>query len=295
MPTATYNRDIVMKDLPPISPLAMTLVGKLARSEVDFSEVERIIEKDTVLCAEVLRTVNSARFSRGQRVTGISQAVMLLGSNRLRRIALATTVAHMFGRGKTGPHWSQLRFNLHSAAVGVLAEILSSELPVQHPEAAFVAGLLHDVGKFAIDVNLRRESEKVFALWCMRGAGGPGGLQTYECEREILGFDHAEISGLMMERWNMSSHVQWAVSYHHHPDDDVTHSNAAPNGRKTVNLSRVLELADRFVLSLGMTSGPMPADLGEPFPMELPGFELSHEKIAARFVAEYDEFREFLK
>ncbi len=66
-------------------------------------------------------------------------------------------------------------------------------------------------------------------------------------------------------------------------------------GKDTVNLSRVLQLADRFVLSLGMTSEPASTDLGDPVILTLPGFALAHDKVSARFAAEYDEFRELLK
>ena len=258
--------------------MAMKLVGKLAHAEVDFTEVEKIIEKDTMLCAALLRMVNSARYSRGAQVSSVRQAVMLLGANKLRRMALSLTVSNLFGRAKTGPQWSQVRFNLHSAAVGVMAEILASKSPVENGHAAFVAGLLHDVGKFAIAVNLPGESREILDLWRERGGA------IAECEREILGFHHAEVSGVMLARWEMADFIHRAAYLHHDPVD-------LPD---RISLSRILNLTDRFVNSLGMMAEPAPADLGPACPLELPGFALDHEEIAAQFAVEYEEFREFL-
>jgi HD-like signal output (HDOD) protein len=281
MPTLTNKRDAVLRDLPALSPMAMKLIGKLARADVDFSEVERMIEKDTVLCAALLRTVNSARFSRGTEISRVREAVVRLGASKLRRMALGLTVSKLFGRSKVSAPWSQLRFNLHSAAVGVMTEILSSKAAVEFSPAAFVAGLLHDVGKFAIAINLPDEYRQVIELWQQRGSP----LSSIdECEMEVLGFDHAEVSGVMLARWEMADYVYRAVAMHHHPTD----------GESAVSLSRALNLADRFVNSLGMMTEPAPAELGDSCALELPGAVLDHDEITAQFAVEYEEFREFL-
>ena len=281
MLTITDKRDTVLRDLPPLSPMAMKLVGKMARADVDFAEVERMIEKDTVLCAALLRTVNSARFSRGKQIHRVRDAVVRLGANKLRRLALGLTVSKLFGRAKMGGPWSQLRFNLHSAAVGVMTEILCSKAPVEYSQAAFVAGLLHDVGKFAIAVNLPDEHREAIELWKQRESPLAA---IAECEREVLGFDHAEVSGAMLARWEMSDYVHGAVSRHHSPVDL----------ERTVSLSRALNMADLFVNSLGMMTELAPKELGETCTLTLPGFALDHEEITAQFAVEYEEFREFL-
>jgi len=281
VPTVTDKRDIVLRDLPPLSPMAMKLVGKLARTDVDYAEVERMIEKDTILCAALLRTVNSARYSRGKEVSRVRDAMVRLGSSKLRRLALSLTVSNLFGRAKVGSPWSQLRFNLHSAAVGVLVEILCSKAPVEFSQAAFVAGLLHDVGKFAIAVNLPSEYNRVVALW--REHGSPL-TSIADFEHSVLGFDHAHVSGVMLARWEMPDHVHRAVALHHNPVD----------AESTVSLSRALNLADHFVNTIGMMTEPAPEQMGNTCALELPGYPLDHEEIAAQFAVEYEEFREFL-
>ena len=281
MPTVTDKREAVLRDLPVLSPMAMKLVGKLSHADVDFAEVERLIENDTVLCAALLRTVNSARYSRGQPVHRVRDAVIRLGSSKLRRMALGLTVSQFFGRAKFSGPWSQLRFNLHSAAVAVMTEILCSKALVEFSQAAFVTGLLHDVGKFAIAVNLPDEHQTVIGLW--KGLGSPL-CGIADCEREVLGFDHADLSGIMLARWELPESVHHAAALHHNPVDP----------EQLVSLSRALNAADLFVNSLGMITEPAPRELGETYCLALPGYSLNNEEIASQFAVEYGAFREFL-
>ena len=277
MAATTNYRDQVLEALPVISPMAMRLVGRLGYSGVNFAEVKDLIEKDTMLCSEVMRTVNSARYSRGNPRNRIESAVALLGSNRLRRLALGITVSNLFKRPNTSPRWSQLRFNLHSAAVAVMADLISGHVAVAGSEGAFIGGLFHDIGKFAIAVNLKLEYSMILDLWSSSGNG------IAECEREVLGFDHAEISGLILARWELPSTLQRAVFYHHRPDA----------GSDEISLAHVLDLSNRFVHYLGMTTEPTSPDANQPCALELCGRELPEADLLESFAAEYEEFSSF--
>lgn len=260
----------------------MKMVARLAYPDVDYNEIQRIIEKDPLLCGELLRSVNSAQFARREPLNTVKQAVAYLGTSKLRRLALSLTVTNLFGRARTGEHWSQLRFNLHSAAVGVLTQILASHLPTEHGDSAFVAGLLHDIGKFAIAANLRAQHRQIWDLHQVSL------LPMIECEREVLGFDHAEVSGGLLARWDIPDYVCKVVYNHHAPE-----MRRLPSGQ--VGLDVVLNRADQFVNSLGMRSEPESLKSEQVYKLSFSGFDLDHEAIASQFVAEFDEFREFMK
>ncbi len=266
--------------MPKISPMAMRLIARLTRSDVDLGEVREIIEKDVVLCGQLLKTVNSARYARRTEINQVRDAVVLLGTGRLRRLALSLTVSNLFGRVKTAPGWSTLRFNFHSAAVAVMAELLAEAVPVSHGDGALVSALLHDVGKHAIAVNLQPEYELIAAMWTSSGK------PIDECEREILGFDHAELGGLMLARWEIAAPLQQAVFYHHRPDQ------APDGGGGQISLSRLLHVADRFVRYLGISVEETAPERMPAYSLDVPGLRLTEPEILARFEVAYKDLAE---
>lgn len=258
----------------------MRLVGKLTRVDIDVREVVDLIGKDPVLCGQVLRAVNSARYARRAKVHRVEDAVNLVGIATLRKLALGCTVSSLFGQGKPSTSWSNLRFNLHSAAVAIFTEILAAHVPVANSEAAFVAGLLHDIGKFAIAINLKKEYEMILEM------KSSSGRTLSECEHEIIGVDHAEISGLMLARWELPPYLHRAAFYHHRPDEAE---------QPKPSLSHLLNVSDQFIHHLGMSVEVCDtANLPE-CSLAVCGEELPREKVLAQFHDEYGELSEFFR
>lgn len=276
MTTATQYRESAIEHLPALSPMALRLIGKLSRTEVDLCEVSSLIEKDAVLCAQLLRAVNSASHARTSAVNRVRDAVVLMGTGNLRKIALSVSVTNFMGRSRMARGWSPLRFNLHSAAVAILADILAEQVTAPDAAAAFVTGLLHDIGKFAIAINLQAEYELILQL------RSSSGKSIDECERDILGVDHAELSSLALLRWEMPGTLQRAVLYHHRPDDEGDDATG-------VHLSRIVHVADRFVHYLGISAEPPQLDPPLDGTLDLPGVDLPRADILARFEQKYKE------
>ena len=85
---------------------------------------------------------------------------------------------------------------MHSAAAGVLSDLLAQKLPVGYPEGAFVAGLLHDVGRLVIALGLPVEHDAIAKLV-------KSGSTQLEAEQEILSFTHPELSAAALKVWNL--------------------------------------------------------------------------------------------
>src|SRR5205823_724187 len=90
-------------------------------------------------------------------------------------------------------------------------ELLSEELSFEHSQDAFLAGLLHDVGKLLIAVSMPRQYDDILALTAVNGAS------LIEAERDVIGIDHAELSALAISRWELSEGIQSAAADHHQP------------------------------------------------------------------------------
>jgi HD-like signal output (HDOD) protein len=229
----------VLQQLPPFSPILNRLLASLAREDVSFAKIADLIEKDTVLAGNILRVVNSALYGLPGTINSIRHAVSLLGICKLRNATLSMSVARMWNQVKTPPGWSMAKFNLHSAGVAILADLLASRLAVDYAEGAFAAGLFHDLGWLLVAIGLP-DQFKQLSLLCPQNE-----KWAFEYEIQVLGMTHADLSADALAQWNLPEPIQAAVRYHGNPEQDP----AASSGQ--IPLSRVLHVADRYVQGIG--------------------------------------------
>ena len=128
--------------LPPFSPILNKLLASLAQDDVSFVKLGDLIEKDPVVAGNLLHLVNSALYARRGSINSVRHALSLLGINKLRNVVLGMSITRMWNQVKTPASWSMARFNMHSAASGILSDLLAQRLTVHYAEGAFVAGLL---------------------------------------------------------------------------------------------------------------------------------------------------------
>src|SRR5579863_686089 len=188
--------------LPPFSPILTRLMASLAEEDVSFSALGDLIEKDAVVAANILHLVNSALYARVGTISSVRHAISLLGTTKLRNAVLGMSIARVWNRVRMPATWSMARFNMHSAAVAVLSDLLAQRVPVEYPEGAFVAGLMHDVGRLLIALALPEEYDQIVQMYAK------GGCTFTECETQVLGFTHPELSAEAMEFWKLPEQIQ---------------------------------------------------------------------------------------
>ena len=242
MSPSTLNRvsyrDLALRSLdqlPPFSPVFNHLMASLAQEDVSFAELSTVIERDTVLAANVLRLVNSALYGRRGTVSSVRHALSILGLTKLRNYVLSLSVSRLWARVRSAPSWSMIRFNQHSAAVAVMSDLLVQKVACDYGEGAFAAGLLHDIGRLMIAVALPEEHEKIHSRYLA------GGASLAECELDVLEIGHAELGASALARWNIPSPIQRAIMEHH---------AKAPSGAG-IALSMVVSTANDIADSLG--------------------------------------------
>ena len=157
-------------ELPPFSPILNRLLASLAKEDVSFNKLGDLIEKDPVMAGNLLHLVNSALYSRRGSINSVRHALSLLGINKLRNAVLGMSITRMWNQVRTPPSWSMARFNMHSSAVAILSDLLSQRLTVDYAEGAFVAGLLHDVGRLLMALGLTEEYDRALC-GCMNRRG----------------------------------------------------------------------------------------------------------------------------
>ena len=212
------------------------LLATLADEDVSFGELAGIIETDAVLAGNLLRVVNSPLYGRISAINSVRHAVAILGSVKIRNLVLGMSVSRRWAASRVPPGWDAPLFNTHSLAVAVLADLIALETPIPYPEGAFTAGLLHDVGKLLIAVAMPGAIRNGMRHY------NTGGDSSDDCEWDVLGVKHAEISGAILKKWKLPQPIQEGVSYHHSSDE-------ANQGQ--LHLAHVVEAADRYINSAG--------------------------------------------
>ena len=235
--------------LPPLSPILNRLLASLAKDDMSFAQLAALIQKDTVLAGNVLKTVNSALYGCSGTISSVNHAIAIMGLAKLRNTALGFSVNRMWKNIRTPRGWSMSRFNLHSVATAMMADMIVERVAVEFAEGAFVGGLLHDIGKLLIAIALVDQYENITRLM---EALPPDDVRTAEdCETEFLGVNHCELSAAALENWKLPNPIRLAVLHHHQPKS-VPKELA---GGYQFHLADIIHAADATVKDLDITIG----------------------------------------
>lgn len=175
-------------------------------------QIAQVITQDVALTARILRVANSPLYGFSTQVDTVSRAVTVLGTQQVRDLALATSASKTF-EGIPNELVSMDSFWEHSILCALCARTLAMDCLKRQREAVFVAGLLHDIGQLVLYNQLPDLSRQTLEA-CL---DGPMSLESYEAEREIIGFDHAEVGGEIAHRWALPTNLQECIAYHHDP------------------------------------------------------------------------------
>lgn len=174
------------------------------------SDIGKVLGEDPGLSTRVLKVVNSALYAFPKRIETISQAVTVVGTGQIKDLALATSVISIF---KDVPKdlVNMVGFWSHSLACAVGARVLAGHLREHNVERFFVAGLIHDIGRLVMYMAHGEGSRRALEL------ARETGVSLHEAEREVFGFDHAQVGAVLLESWNLPGCFKEAVACHHAP------------------------------------------------------------------------------
>jgi HD-like signal output (HDOD) protein len=251
--TESAYKDKALKslgNLPPFSPTLNRLLATLANDDISFAQIAALIEKDTVLAGNVLRTVNSPLYCFSGTINSVSHAISIMGLAKLRNTALGFSVSRVWKAVRTPPGWSMGRFNLHSLATAIMADSIAQHVAVEYAEGAFVSGLFHDLGKLLIATALPEQYQQIARLTesLAEHDAEYDTATVVRIETNLLGLNHAELSASALNLWNLPVPVQMAALYHHDPD-------LAPRelyGDCQFHLGHIVHAANRTVNDLGI-------------------------------------------
>ncbi len=222
--------------LPEIPSIAFELQEVIENPMSSAEHIAQVVSKSPSLTAVLLRIVNSSFFCLPSKISTVSHAVSLIGTQEISVLALGISVFSIF---KNIPKETidMHSFIGHSLLCGLLSRVFAAHKNVPQTEQLFVSGLLHDLGRLILYIYFPDESRNVLAR--SRNCN----KLLHEEEKEYLGCDHAQLGVQLMKQWNLPLILENNVLYHHSPSE----------AQQTVPAT-IIHLADIITNSLGIGS-----------------------------------------
>jgi len=202
------NREDLLALIPrlPVYPaVAVKALATLAKPEVHLAELEQISRADQVLAGQLLKAANSAFFSPRYPLKTVRDAISFIGIDQARSILSTAALRPLFSGPKLKKLWT------HSVETAQVAERIAELSTKVSPREAFLAGLVHDVGRLAISLLPAPASEAYERLTAK-------GCEVTIAELVLFGFDHSEAGAEVLRIWKFPPEMVTAVRNHHNPD-----------------------------------------------------------------------------
>lgn len=178
-------------------------------------DLHNIIANDPALCSRILKVVNSSFYGLPGQIGSINRAIVLLGLNAVKNIAISASLAKLFRSGQLCANFSARDLWVHAVATAATAKMIADALKLGAPDEAFLAGLLHDIG---IMVELQYDRNKLIEVFNeVSGKGGVPTVDMREVERRIFGADHQQFGKGLCEKWKFPKSFAAVTGYHHNP------------------------------------------------------------------------------
>ncbi|RJX25963.1 MAG: HDOD domain-containing protein [Desulfurivibrio sp.] len=234
-------------DLPTLPDVASRINREMQSESLNAKLLGEIIADDTALAAKVLRLANSAFYGLQKQVTTLNKAVMILGFNTVKNLALSVSIYALF-KERPGSPIDVKGLWLHSLGTAVAAQIITENVYKKLGEEAFLFGILHDIGKIAFINAMPGEYEKVLVL--LRDQQMP----QADAEVEVIGFNHQRLGSQLLDIWKFPDNIIQAVKYHHDPE-----LKTAKLDPQLKDLIRALFLGNQMAkaLHLGLSTNPV--------------------------------------
>ena len=197
--------------LPSFPQAAAKLLEASKDEKTSLADLSKIVETDPGISVRVLEIVNSAMYGLKRKITALSEAVVFLGLDEIKKLAIGMTVFEKLFKTGRAEKFDRLLFWRHCISVAVLSMEIAKETRYPDPEEAYIAGLLHDIGKVLLDIqgqvnygDLINELENTADL-------------VIEKERSLLGLGHDDVGAFFCSLWKLPEKLSMAVKYHHQP------------------------------------------------------------------------------
>ena len=197
-------------------------------------DLHKIIANDPALCSRILKVVNSSFYGLPGQIGSINRAIVMLGLNAVKNIAIAASLAKLFRGGELTPMFAARDLWMHSVGTAAGTKILGDSLGFALGDEAFLGGLIHDIG---IMVEMQYDRNKLIEV--VEGIevaeDGTPVESMLDKEAEVFGANHQDFGAALCEKWKFPPTLRFVTGHHHDP------LALAPENRTLASLVHVAE------------------------------------------------------
>ncbi|MDR3569800.1 MAG: HDOD domain-containing protein [Syntrophobacteraceae bacterium] len=198
----------VIGDLPAMPHIASQVLGLLSDDDSNPREINRLITQDQALAARVLKVANSPFYGASRSIATLNDAIVFMGFESIRSLITTAVLKGIYSKVGLAEKllWE------HSVGCGLAARKIAQEIRYRRREEAYLAGLMHDVGKTALFLHAPE------AMGIIMEDVYNEGTDFFELEQRMFGFNHALVGGAITNQWRFAANIEEAIADHHQLD-----------------------------------------------------------------------------
>ena len=221
-----------IEKLPSLPGVVTKIIEVVNNPKSTATDLNNIISKDQSLTSNTLKLANSAYYGFPRKISKITEAIVILGFNTVKGLALSASVCDMFKSSKEIEEFSPAKLWQHSVAVAICAELIAKKINYKDTEELFILGIIHDIGILVILQFFPDEFLKILKETKQKQQN------LSKTEKEILGIDHGILGKRLSLKWKLPKLFGDVIGFHHTP-------NFASGESKLI--SSIIYLADLII------------------------------------------------
>jgi HD-like signal output (HDOD) protein len=205
------NLIMTTRDLPAMPHVAAKVLELSSDPQTCAPQLQQVIADDQAMVARILKIANSAMYACSRNVKTLSEAIVMLGFNSIRSLVVTSAARNLYAGSGSRLGLKERLLWEHSIGCAFAGRMLASPRWPLMAEEAFLAGLMHDIGKLVLNLQVPERFDEVVQIVYNEHRG------FCETERELLGFDHAQVGALLVNKWKLSPLLEETIGLHHDP------------------------------------------------------------------------------
>jgi len=207
-----------VKGLPTLPGMMHQVLALVQDEGTSARRLGNLISHDQAISSRLLKVANSAYYGLMREIATVQHAIVILGFKEVKSLTLGITVFDAINKTNEQVFFNREEFWMHSIGCALAGQIICNKIRGVDAETTFTAALLHDIGKLVLDSFFTQEYEKVL------DRVHTNGMSIVEAEDKVMGFNHANVGGLLCERWKFPATLVIPINFHHQLEKvDIKH------------------------------------------------------------------------